>query len=301
MLKQWLETVCRLNPHTVHVINSDTSYPFDPQLDPGETRTDLSQCAGINEIGAFNLARGVSQSGGYPIYVSPGVHLECCSDEFRLASLHQDPMLVVGFNTGSYLGHWGPTYVSRRDLETYRAPGVDIVQPATTGDLTSVLNALPASARPTYLRLPHRLLDFPAAREACVSDGLYRMTAATQHPEDVVIVATGMAVPVALAAAQALTRVGRECAVLNVVRLTRLDPATLSQHIGKAPYLCVLVDGETTSLELSVRKSSAVDQLVTAIDLSERQLSASEWWLRNPIDHTGHVLDEIMAVLLSMQ
>lgn len=103
VLAAWLEAFRQRNPDTTHIINSDTTYPFDPPIEPdSRSASDRTRPVGINEIGAFNIARGISQAGRFPIYLSPAIHLECCSDEFRLAGQHRDPMLVIGYNASQY-------------------------------------------------------------------------------------------------------------------------------------------------------------------------------------------------------
>jgi transketolase len=295
VLAAWLEAFRQRNPDTTHVINSDTTYPFDPPIEPdSRSASDRTRPVGINEIGAFNIARGISQSGGFPIYLSPAVHLECCSDEFRLAGQHRDPMLVIGYNAGSHLSHWGPAYVSRRDLEVHRAPGVQILQPATTGDLAALLATQP-SAGPIYLRLPHRLLDRPAQIQEATTTGLYRMTPDSSLEGELVLVATGAAVPIALATAQLLAPTTQRCAVVNLVRLTSIDPTALADELSHARHVCVLADGQTTSLELLLHTSLDRAQEASAMDLSQPHLNDSRWWLRKPIDHARHVADVLLT------
>jgi len=142
----------------------------------------------------------------------------------RLAALQQIPVTFVYTHDSIGLGEDGPTHQPIEQLAALRAmPGLDVVRPADANETAVVWLAILRNARPTALALPRQALPvvdrrmYARARNAV--KGAYILADGgpdgSQTP-DVIIVATGSEVSLALDARHELERGGIRTRVVSM-------------------------------------------------------------------------------------
>lgn len=189
--------------------------------------------AGMAEANAIGIAGGLARAGHTVFFATFGVFAtRRCLDQIAMAVAY--PALnvkVVGFMPG-LSSPGGPSHQAIEDVALMRAlPNMTVIDVA---DATETLQAVPAIADhpgPVYLRLKRGEIpiifdddhDFSLARAQVLV-----------APGDAVLIASGMMVAAALAAARTLRRHGAEVGVLNVPVLKPLDTATILEACAAA-------------------------------------------------------------------
>jgi transketolase len=203
-----------------------------------QTETDIFRDAiperfinvGMAEANMIGIAGGLARAGHTVFVNSFGVFCtRRCFDQIAMAVAY--PALnvkIVGFMPG-LSSPGGPSHQAIEDVALMRAlPNMTVVDPA---DAVEIAQAVPAVAEipgPVYLRLKrgeipqifeadHRL----DLRQAQIIDGSGR--------DEVCIVAAGMMIPAALAAARTLREVGVATTVINAPVIKPLDETTILQ------------------------------------------------------------------------
>jgi transketolase len=190
---------------------------------------------GISESDMMGTAAGLALGGKIPVATTFAI--------FATSLANQPIRLSVGYNAanvkictshgGVTVGADGATHQAFEDIALMRSiPGMTVVVPADAHEARAATRAVIDHKGPVYLRLgrvptpivtasetPFDLFTAPVLREGA----------------DVAILATGIMVPAAMEAAEALTFRGIQASVVNVHTVKPLDETTIlrvSAHCG---------------------------------------------------------------------
>ena len=133
----------------------------------------------------------------------------------RLAAIQQVPVTFVWTHDSIGLGEDGPTHQPVEHLAALRAiPGLDVVRPADANETAQVWAEILRRARPAGLALSRQALPTvergrgAAAAATNVAKGAYTLLDASSGTPQVILVATGSEVSVAVAARETLEAAG---------------------------------------------------------------------------------------------
>ena len=183
---------------------------------------------GVAEANMIGIAGGLARAGHVVFVNTFGVFCtRRCFDQIAISIAY--PALnvkIVGFMPG-LSSPGGPSHQAIDDVALMRAlPNMTVVEPADAVETQQVVAAIADHPGPVYLRLkrgeiPKILeddyrLDLQRAQRLCGGD-----------TSDVCIVASGMMLPAALAAARTLNENGVSAAVINVSVIKPLDAVTI--------------------------------------------------------------------------
>jgi transketolase len=184
---------------------------------------------GMAEANMLSIAGGLARAGRIVFVNTFGVFCtRRCFDQIAMSVAYPNlNVKIVGFMPG-LSSPGGPSHQAIDDVALMRAvPNMTVVEPADAIETTQVVAAIADRPGPVYLRLKrgeipvifddHHRLDLGRARVLTGGEG-----------GDVCIVASGMMLPAALAAARTLGEHGVSAAVLNVPVIKPLDGATVT-------------------------------------------------------------------------
>jgi transketolase len=177
----------------------------------------------------ISVAGGMARAGHVVFVNTFGVFCtRRCFDQIAMSVAYPSlNVKIVGFMPG-LSSPGGPSHQAIEDVALIRAlPNFTVVEPADAIETTRVVAAIADHPGPVYLRLKrgeipvifgddHRL-DLSRAQIVTGSDG-----------SDVCIVASGMMIPAALAAARTLAENGVGAVVINVPVIKPLDGVTIA-------------------------------------------------------------------------
>lgn len=190
---------------------------------------------GMAEANMLSIAGGLARAGHVVFVNTFGVFCtRRCFDQIAMSVAY--PKLnvkVVGFMPG-LSSPGGPSHQAIEDVALMRAiPNMTVVEPADAIETKQVVAAIAERPGPVYLRLKrgeiplifddnHRL-DLARAQVLTGGEG-----------GDVCIVASGMMLPAALAAARTLSQNGVAATVINVPVIKPLDASTIAGAARKS-------------------------------------------------------------------
>jgi transketolase len=190
---------------------------------------------GMAEANMLSIAGGLARA-GHTVFVNTfGVFCtRRCFDQIAMSVAYPNlNVKIVGFMPG-LSSPGGPSHQAIEDVALMRAlPNLTVVEPADAIETNQVVAAIADRPGPVYLRLKrgeiplifdddHRL-DLAKAQILTGGEGA-----------DVCIIASGMMIPAALAAARTLTENGITAAVINVPVIKPLDGATIAAMARRA-------------------------------------------------------------------
>jgi transketolase len=180
---------------------------------------------GVREFGMGCILNGIALEGLTRPYGGTFlIFSDYARPAVRLAALQQLPVTFVFTHDSIGLGEDGPTHQPIEHLAALRAiPGLDVVRPADANETAAAWLAILRNARPVALALSRQALPVidrrMYAKARNVARGAYVLADAgpdgSQTP-DVVIVATGSEVALALAARHDLERGGIRTRVVSM-------------------------------------------------------------------------------------
>jgi transketolase len=177
---------------------------------------------GVREHAMAGLMNGMALHGGLRVFGATFfVFVDYCRPSVRLAALMQLPVIYVFTHDSFYVGEDGPTHEPVEQLASLRCiPGMTVIRPA---DPTETAAAWAAAIRnqggPTALLLTRQNLNvidrtrYPAA--ANVAKGAYVLCQTGEGVPDLILIASGSEVQLALEAAEML----RDTGVIRVVSM----------------------------------------------------------------------------------
>jgi transketolase len=211
-------------------------------LDPS-TKTYLKGCGDFepNEYQGRNIHFGVREHGMAAINNGIAYHgallpfgatffnfVDYCKASLRLAALSEIHNLFVFTHDSFFLGEDGPTHQPIEQLATLRAtPNCVVLRPA---DSLEVLEAwklmIAAEHAPWALVLTRQKLPFLGKRDAAVSKGAYVIAEAEGGTPDLILIATGSEVSLAIDAKKLLDAKGQRVRVVSMPSWELFDAQT---------------------------------------------------------------------------
>jgi transketolase len=175
---------------------------------------------GIREHAMGSIMNGITVHGGTRVYGGTFlVFSDYMRPPVRLASLMKLPTIYVWTHDSIGLGGDGPTHQPIEHLAALRAiPGLDVVRPGDANETAACWRvALEHTDRPTALALSRQNLPvFDPARMGDIAKGAYVLEEASEGLPEVIIIATGSEVALAVAARQQLEAEGRPTRVVSM-------------------------------------------------------------------------------------
>jgi transketolase len=201
-------------------------------LDPS-TKTYLKNCGdfspgnyagrnihyGVREHAMAAIGNGIGLHGGLlPFSATFFNFLDYCKPALRLACLSQIHCIYVFTHDSVFLGEDGPTHEPIEQLATLRAtPNCNVVRPADSLEvLESWKLAVSVKGTPWVLVLTRQKLPFLGARNAAVAKGAYILADAEGGNPDLILVATGSEVSLAVDAKGILDGKGLRTRVVSM-------------------------------------------------------------------------------------
>jgi len=175
---------------------------------------------GVREHGMGSILNGIVLHGGTRPYGGTFlVFSDYMRPAVRLAALMKLPVIYVWTHDSIGLGEDGPTHQPVEHLAALRAiPGLDVVRPADANETALAWRmALTHTDRPTALCLTRQ--NLPVMEPSSIKDfdkGGYILAEASEGSPDVIIIATGSEVNIALTARQRLEAQGHKVRVVSM-------------------------------------------------------------------------------------
>ncbi len=160
---------------------------------------------GVREHATGAIANGMALHGGLRPYVGTFlVFSDYMRPAIRLAALMQVPVVFVFTHDSIGLGEDGPTHQPVEHLAALRAiPGLTVLRPADAAETVEAWQFALRHAGPTCLILTRQnlpILDRSAARDAGLRRGGYVLAEADAEKPDLILLASGSEVALALEA-----------------------------------------------------------------------------------------------------
>lgn len=202
--------------------------------------------AGMAEANMIGIAAGLARAGHVVFVNTFGVFCtRRCFDQIAMAVAY--PRLnvrLVGFMPG-LSSPGGPSHQAIEDVALMRAlPNMMVLEPADAIEIRQAVAALAEHAGPVYMRLKRG--ESPLIFEESHRLQLDRAQPLTgRGGGDVCLIAAGMMLPAALAAARTLEREGLAVAVINAPVIKPLDGETI---LAAARESRVIISAENHSI-----------------------------------------------------
>jgi len=184
--------------------------------------------AGMAEANMIGIAAGLARA-GHTVFVNTfGVFCtRRCYDQIAMAVAYPNlNVKIVGFMPG-LSSPGGPSHQAIEDVALMRAlPNMTVVDPADALEITQAVLAIADHPGPVYMRLKRG--EIPAIFDDGHRFELHKAQILMgREQSDVCIIAAGMMIPTALAAARTLEDHGVKTTVINAPVIKPLDTATI--------------------------------------------------------------------------
>jgi transketolase len=170
---------------------------------------------GVRELGMASILNGMALHGGFRVFGATFfVFSDYCRPSIRLSAIMKVPVIYVFTHDSFYVGEDGPTHEPIEQLMSLRLmPGLTIIRPADPTETAAAwVSALKNTQGPTLLLLTrHNLpvLDrtvYPSA--SLLEKGAYVLWQSAPGTPEMLLIATGSEVSLALTAARELAKEG---------------------------------------------------------------------------------------------
>ena len=192
---------------------------------------------GISEQNMVSAAAGLATTGMMPFVATFAsfLGLLCCEQIRMDVAYTKLPVRLIGHHTGISLGFYGTSHHATEDISTMRAlAGLTVVSPADGPQLASAIKASADWPEPIYFRIGR-------GRDPQVyADGApFEFGRAIVHSSgsDLNIIACGITVHAALAAAEQLRGEGLSVGVIDMPTIKPLDRDAVLAAAGKSRQL----------------------------------------------------------------
>jgi len=194
---------------------------------------------GIAEQNLIGVSAGLASAGKIPFTCGASCFLTGRALEQVKADLaySRHNVKLCGMSSGMAYGELGPTHHSIEDIAWTRAiADLTVIVPADTRETAKAVRAAAATDGPVFLRLSRMPVPavtpetrpFQIGRAALLRDGA-----------DVTIIAAGVTVGRALAAADLLSAEGIDAAVLNLSTIRPIDRDAIALAASRGPIVTV--------------------------------------------------------------
>jgi transketolase len=225
--------------------SNNTTMEGEPSFVPAEHQTKVWNGGpygrtlhfGIREHAMGSILNGITVHGGTRVYGGTFlVFSDYMRPPVRLAALMQLPTIYVWTHDSIGLGGDGPTHQPIEHLAALRAiPGLDIVRPADANETAVVWRAtLEHTDRPIGLALSRQNLPvLDPAKVVDAAKGGYVLEEASSGLPEIIIVATGSEVSLALTARERLEAEGTPTRVVSMpsIEWFRAQPPAYQQSV----------------------------------------------------------------------
>lgn len=174
---------------------------------------------GVREFGMAAAGNGLSLYGGLrPLVGTFLVFADYLKPAFRLSALQMQPVTYVLTHDSIGLGEDGPTHQPIDQLAMLRAvPGAHVIRPADANETAAAwAMALEYDQGPTAIALSRQDLPILPRNHAGVKKGAYVLRDAEGSAAQVILIASGSEVSLALEAATALAAEGVQARVVSM-------------------------------------------------------------------------------------
>lgn len=188
------------------------------------------------------VAIGLGASGWLPVMSSFGAFLTRAHDVLRMATVSRSHLVVVGSHAGVSIGEDGPSQMALEDLAMMRSlAGSTVVSPSDANQTAALLAQLVDRPGISYLRTMRgdTPVIHPADREFPI--GGSTVVRAAEEPV-ATIVATGVTVHEALAAADQLAEDGDAVEVIDAYSVKPIDGDGIERSVARSGRLVVVED-----------------------------------------------------------
>lgn len=202
---------------------------------------------GIAEQNMVGVAAGLANGGFVPFVCCAGPFLTGRATEQIKADVAYNGYHVVlcGMSPGMAYGELGPTHHSIEDISWMRAvTGLAVVVPADPEQTAEAVRWALGYGKPVYMRVGRS--KTPSVSPKTGEAFRFGRAAVLREGRDVTLIATGMLVARALAAAEDLAARGIEARVLNMATVAPLDEAAV---IAAAKETGAIVTAEEAMVE----------------------------------------------------
>jgi transketolase len=194
---------------------------------------------GIAEQNLVGVSAGLASAGKIPFACGASCFLTGRALEQVKADLaySRHNVKLCGMSSGMAYGELGPTHHSIEDLAWTRAiAGLTVIVPADPVETAGAVRAAAALDGPVFLRLSR--IPVPTVTSEAVPFEIGR-AALLRQGRDVTIIAAGVTVGRALAAADLLLADGIDAAVMNLATVRPLDRDAIARAASRGPIVTV--------------------------------------------------------------
>ena len=172
---------------------------------------------GVREHAMGAIANGLAVHGGIlPFTATFFNFVDYMKPAVRLAALNTSKTIFVFTHDSVFLGEDGPTHQPIEQLASLRAtPNMTVIRPADSLETLEAWRFALAHSGPTALVLSRQKVPFLGERDAAVARGAYVLHGSTATP-DLILIATGSEVALALEAAKLLEAQGAPTRVVSM-------------------------------------------------------------------------------------
>ena len=172
---------------------------------------------GVREHAMGGIANGLGvHSGIMPFTATFFNFVDYMKPSIRLAALNKAHGIFVFTHDSVFLGEDGPTHQPIEQLASLRSmPNMTVIRPADSLETLEAWKFAIEHKGPTSLVLSRQKVPFLGARDAAVSRGAYVLQGGDKQP-DLILIATGSEVSLALEAAKLLERDGTAARVVSM-------------------------------------------------------------------------------------
>lgn len=178
---------------------------------------------GISEQNMVTAAAGLATCGVMPFVATFAsfLGLLCCEQIRMDVAYSAQPVRLIGHHTGISLGFYGTSHHATEDIATMRSiADLAVVSPADGPQLVAAIKASATYDKPVYFRIGR-------GRDPIVyEDGVvFEFGKAYEHfeGEELTIIACGITVHAALAAARKMNAEGRSVGVIDMASIKPID------------------------------------------------------------------------------
>jgi len=183
---------------------------------------------GVREFGMSAIMNGLTLHGGFKAYGATFlVFMEYARNAVRMAALMKQPVIFVYTHDSIGLGEDGPTHQPIEQIANLRGtPNLDTWRPCDVAESAVAWKSAllrkdgPSALIFTRQNLPHQARD--AQQLANIARGGYVLRDCAGTPE-VILIATGSEVSLAMSAAEALGKAGRQARVVSMPSTSVFD------------------------------------------------------------------------------
>lgn len=192
---------------------------------------------GISEQNMVSAAAGLATTGYMPFVANFAsfLGLLCCEQIRMDVAYGGQPVRLIGHHTGISLGFYGTSHHATEDIATMRSiADLTVISPADGPQFEAALKASADWPEPIYFRIGRG-----REPEVYSSDTPFTIGKAIEHGigEELTIIACGLPVSSALAAAEKLNGEGRSVGVIDMATIKPLDRAAILKAASRSKIL----------------------------------------------------------------